>query len=170
MASAGVPVPRGKTNVVLVDANGGAFTEARVVLEAGAPRRKVLASLKKCARAALPRDGRQGQYRHFRLMGAFPEDGGRAISLYAFHTGPGRPNRHEPPPGLTEEPLVYGPIVVVRQHGSAPRDVSAAEYQAFLHGAVASVSLGESDSERSTDGSDDGADLEGFIVGDDVED
>lgn len=158
-----------ETRVVLVEPSGLVYREAKVAIGASTSRRAQLSALKRCAFAALPRDGCREQCRHFRLAGTFPEgDGGRTISLYGYHSGPGRPNRHELPPGLSDEPLLWGSILVVRQEGAEFRDISAAEYQAFLARAVAEESLGESDSERSTDGSDDGSDLDGFIVGDDV--
>ena len=158
-----------KTGVVLVEPSGQVYREARVSIGTSMSRRAQLSALKRCAFAALPRDGCREQCRRFYLVGTFPEgDGGHTISLYGYHTGPGRPNRHELPPGLSDEPLLWGPIVVVRQEGAEFRDITAAEYQAFLAKAVAEESLGESDSERSTDGSDNGSDLENFIVGDDV--
>lgn len=157
------------STVVLIEPCGTRFSAKRVPVSS--ERRAAISALKACARGALNPDGRQGMFRHFRLAGAFPEPGGESeVRLYGFHAGPGHPNRHEPPPGLAREPIMYGSLLATRTGiDGAPADLTVAEYRAFVEASVAAESLGEeSDTARSTDGDDSGSDLRGFIVPDDA--
>ena len=149
---------------------------------------RFLASLKAVARGLIrPPSGSPDAFRRFRLVRTHAVDAREEVRFYGFKRGPGRPNPHELPPvaGGAPEPLLYGPILVVRTAAAedgddagdnddggcrhAPRDLTPAQYEAFREAAFAEESLGEEDSERSTDGSDSGSSLRDFIVDDDDE-
>ena len=86
-----------------------------------------------------------------------------------------RVNRHELPgdarlPSCSKitalySDLSYGPIVVVRRRGSDGLDFTAEEYGQYIHRVCDSESIHSSES-RSTSGSDNGTDLDDFIVAD----
>lgn len=90
------------------------------------------------------------------------------------------PNKHEPPgnailPEFETEntlysDLTYGPIVVVLRVGTpgTAADLSAQAYCNYINLICGSESI-YSDETRSTDGSDNGSDLDDFIVPDDCE-
>ena len=61
--------------------------------------------------------------------------------------------------------LSYGPIVVVRRQRGGGLDLTAHEYRQYIERIWDSESIHSSE-ERSTDGSDDGSDLDDFIVSD----
>lgn len=147
--------------------------------------------LRDAARALIPEDQRRG-YGRFRLVGEYAAPGEEgAVRIYGFKRGPGRPNPHELPPVPLQgtarpftEPLLYGPLLAVRvaaapgdsegdgdgDDGPAPppllRSLTVADYALFRERAFGEESLGEEDSSRSTDGSDNGSSLDDFIASD----
>ena len=97
-----------------------------------------------------------------------------SIHVYGFTAGACRPNTHELPPSSAWEgadaKLLFGPILVARVCVETGRlaTLTVDAYRSFLDGMFAEESIGSTDSERSTDGSDNGSDLVGFIVSDSV--
>ena len=153
---------------------GPVIEEVRVHIDDGpCDDARFLASLKAIACGLVPASD---AFRRFRLVRTHAVDAREEVRFYGFKRGPGRPNPHELPPvaGGAPEPLLYGPILVVRTAAAedgdeyhAPRDLSPAQYEAFREAAFGEESLGEEDSSRSTDGSDSGSSLRDFIVDDD---
>lgn len=134
-------------------------------------------SLKREARRLICEKVRTDHVGTFRLIGRYTapgeEDHGN-LRIYGFLRGSGKPNTHELPPEITgkSEPLLFGPILVVRvqpdtQNTVCLRSIDSEQYALFRRRAFMEETLHTSDSERSTDGSDNGSSLDDFIVSDD---
>ena len=92
------------------------------------------------------------------------------VRIYGFTRGPSyQLNMHDLPPvvGGGLEPRLFGPIIIVRADDRR-MDLLPAQYAAFRAAFDDGESIGSTDSERSTDGSDSGSSLKKFVVSDDV--